>query len=121
MSQNNKVSLKQTMATDDAIRYLEELVQAYKDGKIVVQQGDKAVSIEPGEDVAIEVEAKQKEGKSKFSLELSWRAPQPGEGDEVQISSEEPEQVPAHSPGAVVATAGPEETVDEEQEKPVEM
>lgn len=91
---NQKVSLKQHMATEDAIRYLEDLVQAYKDGKIVVEQGENVVSIEPGADVAVEVGAKQKDGKAKFSLELAWRTPQGGEGEEVRISSEEPEPAP---------------------------
>ena len=92
---NQKVSLKQHLATEDAIRYLEDLVQAYKDGKIVVEQGENVVNIEPGADVTVEVGAKQKEGKAKFSLELAWRTPQPGEKEEeVRISSEEPEPAP---------------------------
>ena len=90
-----QVTQQGLMATDEIIEYLESLVSSFKAGKIVVQQGEQFVSMTPPEQVSVEVEAKQKEGKGKFSLELSWRhVEQPQEGEKITISSEEPE-IPA--------------------------
>jgi amphi-Trp domain-containing protein len=87
-----QVTQQGLMATDEVIAYLESLVSSFKEGKVVVQQGEQFVSMNPPEQVSVEVEAKQKEGKEKFSLELSWRnVEQPAESEKVKISSKEPE------------------------------
>lgn len=69
-----KVSLKQYVETKEAVRYLEELVKGLKAGCIEVRQGDESLVLTAPDMLELEMEAKQKKDKSKFVLELSWKA-----------------------------------------------
>lgn len=105
-----QVTQQGLMATDEVIAYLESLVSSFKEGKVVVQQGEQFVSMNPPEQVSVEVEAKQKEGKEKFSLELSWKnVEQPAENEKVKISSKEPEMPAAEEQPIEGETPEPEE------------
>lgn len=91
MEGKNKIQNKDTMQLKEVATYLEELTKGFKQGKIVVQQGEEFISLLPPESVQVEVEAKQKEGKEKFSLELSWVPAESGsEENEIKISQKEP-------------------------------
>jgi amphi-Trp domain-containing protein len=67
------VSLEKTMGLQEAIIYLEELVTSLKVGRIEVIEGEKRVILCPPSILDVEVEAKVKKDKQKFSLELSWK------------------------------------------------
>ncbi|MGE4293884.1 MAG: amphi-Trp domain-containing protein [Desulfovibrio sp.] len=69
-----KIEVKQMLAYDDALGYLEDLVASFREGRIVVRKGEEFVTLTPLETVEIEVSAKHKKDKQKFSLELSWAA-----------------------------------------------
>lgn len=78
--EKDKISLEQTMALEDAIAYLEDLADGFRAGKVIVAQGDTSLELVPADSVEVEVEARVKKGKAKFSLELEWRTPmEPGE------------------------------------------
>lgn len=78
--EKDKISLEQTMALEDAIAYLEDLADGFRAGKVIVAQGDTSLELLPADSVEVEVEARVKKGKAKFSLELEWRTPmEPGE------------------------------------------
>lgn len=72
--ETNKVELKQNQKIQEVVAYLEGLLNGFKNGKIVIEQGDSFVCLEPADQVAVEVSAKKKKDKEKFSLELSWYA-----------------------------------------------
>jgi amphi-Trp domain-containing protein len=88
--ETNKVELKQVQKIDEVVSYLEGLLKGFKEGKIVVRQGESFVCLTPAEQVEIEVTAKKKKDKEKFSLELSWRAACDSEADPVSITSTAP-------------------------------
>ncbi|MFP4167769.1 MAG: amphi-Trp domain-containing protein [Desulfonatronovibrionaceae bacterium] len=91
MEGKNKIQNKSSMDLKEVITYLEELTKGFKQGKIVVQQGEEFLSLLPPESVQVEVEAKQKEDKEKFSLELSWVPVTSGsEESEIKITQKEP-------------------------------
>ncbi|MES9995695.1 amphi-Trp domain-containing protein [Desulfovibrio aminophilus] len=69
-----KVSIDQYVEVKQVVAYLEDLVRGLKAGSIMVQHGEESVVLTPPDMVEMEVEAKQKKDKSKFALELSWRA-----------------------------------------------
>ena len=94
--EKNKVSFRQSMETADAVKMLQDLVKSVKAGKIVVEQGDAFVSMDPAEKVDVEIEAKQKKGKGELSIELSWREASPAEEEaSLKISATEPETAEA--------------------------
>lgn len=129
MSKKNEIELKCFMNTTEVITWLESLVESFRAGRVVLTHGKQSLVLTPPEQVEVEVEARQKKGKSRFLLELSWK-----ESEEVQspqdfsISSEvfEPEsagsEVPDEAEGKVAVEA-PEETepADEDAGETVEQ
>ena len=89
--ETNKVMLKQNLAIKEVIIYLEDLVKSLKDGKVVVQQEESYVDLNLPETASVVVEAKNKKGKAKFSLELSWHMAPVVETGKVCIGSKVPE------------------------------
>lgn len=88
--ETNKISTKQSLQLKDATAYLEALVASFRAGKIVVEKDGDFLTMIPAEHVEIEISAKTKKGKGKFSMELSWVEP---EGGPLTISDTEPESV----------------------------
>ncbi|MBF0508830.1 MAG: amphi-Trp domain-containing protein [Deltaproteobacteria bacterium] len=102
-----KIELKNTMGRNEVITYLEGLVEGFKAGKIVLEQGYQILEMTVPEVVQVEVEAKQKKDKAKFALELTWyQIADPDECDSVKISGQNPEKA--------VLAAGFEEVGDKE-------
>ncbi len=86
----NKVEAKGNVELDRAIGYLEDILEGMKSGRIVVRQGDRTVTFHPVESVEMEIEAKEKDGKQKFSVEMTWKEhAHAGEMGGLTISSEE--------------------------------
>lgn len=102
--EKNKVKFKQVISRDEAVTYLEDMLDSLKSGSLVVQRDDDQLVLKPSERLEVEVEAKVKKHKRKFSLELSWSEDQ---GADLSITSEEKagederasEKVPAEVPG----------------------
>lgn len=88
-----KISLEQTLALEDAVAYLEDLAAGLRAGRLLIAQGDRSMELTPPDSVDIEVEARQKKGKVKFSLELEWQPPI-APSEEVVITPLEPGAAP---------------------------
>ncbi|MGB6067471.1 MAG: amphi-Trp domain-containing protein [Desulfomonilaceae bacterium] len=86
----NKVKAKGFVELQEAIGYLENILQGMKDGRVVVNQGDQSVTFQAADAMEMEIEAKHKDGKQELSLELKWRERQHVGGMEgLTISSQE--------------------------------
>lgn len=75
MGKGNKLEFKQEFAFKEAVTYLEALVESFKTGTIVVRKGEEIISLNPSEKVEVEITARTKKDKGKFSLEISWHEP----------------------------------------------
>jgi len=104
----NKVKATGTVDFQKAISYLEELLEKLKDGEIVVTHGGNSVAFHPKDAVEIEIGAKIKDGKEKFSFEMcAMEGLQPGEMVDFSISSGDglstkESMDPKHDPGKKV-------------------
>jgi amphi-Trp domain-containing protein len=118
----NKIEVKQVMAYEDALGYLEALVKSFREGRIVVRKGEEFLTLTPPESVEIEVSAKQKKNKEKFSLELSWLAYEE-DGEALIITDKEPEPKGEKSEGCdsapVVVGSVPAAETSVAKDKPV--
>ena len=85
---DNKIGYKRMVDINEAVSYLEALAQSLRDGRILVQHGEKALELTPPTVVGLEIEAKQKKDKTKFGFELAWKytADQDG-GEALEITS----------------------------------
>lgn len=110
--EKDKISLEQSMALEDAIAYLEDLADGFRAGRVIVAQGDTSLELVPADSVDVEVEARVKKGKAKFSLELEWRTPvEPGEQvvlTPVETDMPAPEAPAAPKPPKAEAKPAPE-------------
>ncbi|WP_051294735.1 amphi-Trp domain-containing protein [Maridesulfovibrio bastinii] len=88
MSKGNKLEFKQTLEFKEAVSYLEALLESFKSGTIVVQKGAEAITLTPSETIEIEIKARDKKDKGKFSMEISWKEPEV-QSDQLIISSTE--------------------------------
>ncbi len=69
----DKLAYRQIMTAAEAVTYLEGLIQGFKAGSVLVSQGEDSLALAPGQDIEVEVEARRKKDKERFSLEFSWR------------------------------------------------
>jgi amphi-Trp domain-containing protein len=62
-----------------AAAYLEALARGLRDGRILIESGDKSLSLETASEISLELEAETNPDKAKSSVEiaLSWRIVQP--------------------------------------------
>lgn len=119
-----KLTVKTTLPFTEAVAYMEDLVASLKAGTIVVQNEGEHVTLKPGSDVSIEVEAKIKKDKQKFGFEISWV--EPGETSLIISDSLPPakkqkgemvESEPAEVPAEKVEAKTPSKTEDASKAK----
>lgn len=68
-----KVKFKGMMQHEEAVHYLEAILNGLRKGKLQFKQGEERVALAPnGASVRVEVKAERKSDKEKLSLELSW-------------------------------------------------
>ena len=97
-----KVSTVQTLDLKNAASYLEDLLDAFKKGTITVTKGEENVVLSPTSPVFLEIEAKKRKNKERFSFELSWHTPceavDEEDGEVLTISSKLPAPKPEEAP-----------------------
>lgn len=89
----SEVKIKRTMEAEALADVLDDLVKSFREGTVCVEKGEEFVTLNPGGRIEMEMEAGQKKGKQKFSMELNWRQVdvQEEEAADFKISSQEPE------------------------------
>ena len=93
----DKIEMKATMESAAVAEYLTALAKGFKTGIITVEKDGESLTMIPVEIAEVEVEARVKKDKARFSLEVSWRLPQ--EQDDAatsfSIRAEAPKAAPA--------------------------
>ncbi len=69
----DKIELKTTMESAAVAEYLTALAKGFKSGIITVEKGEERLTFFPVDTAEVEVEARVKKDKARFSLEVSWR------------------------------------------------
>lgn len=88
----NEITFKGRLEKKQALEYLTELVNGMASGQVFVQNGERYVSLTPGRMLDVEIEAVEKKGKEKLSIELSWGIESEPEVDSsLKITTSEPE------------------------------
>ncbi|HEU6437819.1 MAG TPA: amphi-Trp domain-containing protein [Nitratidesulfovibrio sp.] len=116
--EKQKVSIEQHMAYADAVAYLEALLKGFREGRIVVERGGESVVLTPPQSVNVEIEARRKGDKQKFSLELEWSAAPAVVEDPLTISADLPKAEAPCDKGC--PTAAPAEAAKPADAKPAE-
>jgi len=104
------IAIKGTMDFESVLAFLEDVVNSFREKTVCVQRGDEFITLKPGETIDMELEAVEKKGKQKLSLELCWREEVITEGEEpFKVSCEVPEPQPEPEPEAEAEEVKPEE------------
>ena len=69
----DKIELKAVMNIAQVAEYLTGLAKGLKAGSVVVEQEGQCLTLPGADTVEVEVEARLKKDKAKFSVEISWR------------------------------------------------
>ena len=70
----SKIKVQGVMSLDQAVRHLEEVLDALKQGGIRLQAGDDILVVQPQAMVEFEMKAARKKDKEKIEIEISWTA-----------------------------------------------
>ncbi|MDO9632961.1 MAG: amphi-Trp domain-containing protein, partial [Humidesulfovibrio sp.] len=92
--EKEKIELKTVMETAEVADYLTALAKGFRAGRIVVEKDGEHLVLNPAamSKAEVEIEARIKKDKAKFSLELSWQlATEQDECAEFKIGTELPE------------------------------
>ncbi|MFW5731345.1 MAG: amphi-Trp domain-containing protein [Desulfonatronovibrionaceae bacterium] len=68
-----EMKTKGVLAKQDLILWLENIVQALKQGHVTFENQNEVLDLRPGEAIEAEIKAKSKTGKEKIAIELSWK------------------------------------------------
>jgi len=108
--EKDKIELKTIMETSEVADYLTALAKGFRAGRIVVEKDGEHLVLSPAamSKAEVEIEARLKKDKAKFSLELSWTLAQAqDERADFKISADLPQ--PAAKPAAEPEAKKPEE------------
>lgn len=85
--EKDKIELKCVMATAEVADYLAALAKGFRAGRIVVEKDGEHLVLSPDAmaKAEVEVEARLKKDKAKFSLELTWRLAQEAEDEPASL------------------------------------
>lgn len=87
----DKIEMKATMESAAVAEYLTALAKGFKSGVICVEKSGETLTLIPAEMAEVEVEARVKKDKARFSLEVSWRlAPEADDADALTIRDSAP-------------------------------
>jgi len=95
--ETDKIELKSLMEASEVADYLTALAAGFRAGRIVVEKDGECLVISPAaaSKAEVEIEARMKKDKAKFSLELSWRLSEElAPGSELKISTVLPKPAP---------------------------
>jgi amphi-Trp domain-containing protein len=68
-----KIKFDSVMQRSEAVAYFTALVDGLRHGQLQFRHGEENLSLEPGEQVAVEVKASRKGDKEKVAFELEWK------------------------------------------------
>ncbi len=78
MSDKQSLEFEAKLDAGNAADYLEALAKGLRDGRIIIESGNKSLSLDVGGDIAMELELEAKsnpeKGKASVEFELSWKA-----------------------------------------------
>jgi len=69
----NEVSVKCKMEADAVANLLSDMVNSFREGKVVIQKGNSFVALKPVGQIEVELDAAEKKGKQKIEIQLSWK------------------------------------------------
>ncbi|HWR05069.1 MAG TPA: amphi-Trp domain-containing protein, partial [Humidesulfovibrio sp.] len=69
----DKIELKTVMESAAVADYLTALAKGFKTGRLTIEKDGECLCLAPAETAEVEVEARVKKDKARFSLEVSWR------------------------------------------------
>ena len=101
MLDKDKIEMKALMESAAVADYLKQLAKGFESGAIVVEKDGESLTLTPAETAEVEVEARIKKDKARFSLEVSWRTEAAyDEPVSLKISAETPKEAAPAVPDA---------------------
>ncbi len=68
-----KIKFESVMQRGEAVAYFGALVDGLRHGRLQFRRGDENLSLNPADEVSVEVKAQKKGDKERVSFELEWK------------------------------------------------
>ena len=75
-----KIEIEEVMTREKVADLLRKVSEGLRSGSVELQDDEETLTLVPSDILAVEIGAKQKKDKSKFSLEVSWRCQEMAKG-----------------------------------------
>jgi len=75
-----KFEMEELMTKEKVADFLRKVAEGIEAGCIELQDDEETLTLSPPDIIAVEIDAKQKKDKAKFSMEISWRCPEAVKG-----------------------------------------
>lgn len=72
MGGSKKVATKKRVEVGEVVTFLGHIMDGLRAGSVLLECGDEALILRPSAELKFCVEAKQKKGKGKIVMEISW-------------------------------------------------
>ncbi len=90
--ETKEIGIKKAMQISQAAGYLKDLAAGIEKGELYIQQGKEYLAMKPKSEVFVEVKAKRKKDKERFTVSLRWYNDELiSEGGDIKITPEKPE------------------------------
>lgn len=76
-----KIEIDELMSRERVADFLQTVAIGLRQGSIELNDDEETLTLTPPDILAVEIGAKQKKDKSKFSLELSWKCQELAKGE----------------------------------------
>ncbi len=90
MPEKKKIECRCSLTSADVAAYLEAFVKGFREGRITVERGCDSLELVPAGQVDVEVEARVKGDRQRFSLEVSWETETPALREPLTINAVTP-------------------------------
>jgi amphi-Trp domain-containing protein len=70
------IEIEETMTREQVADYFRMLANGLQNGSMELTDAAETLTLSPAGMIAVEIAAKQKKDKSKFTMEISWRCPE---------------------------------------------
>ena len=92
MENSNELKIKHSMPLEELAAYLKDISETLGKGQTCLQYDSKFITLHPAKEVEVKIQAEQKKGKERLSLELSWHlAEEKSKPNGFKITASEPE------------------------------
>ena len=86
--EKKSIEIEETMTRTQVADFFRKVAEGLQSGSIELKSAEETLTLTPAELISVEIGAKQKKDKTKFSLEIAWRCRETAAGGAEEVADE---------------------------------